>query len=151
MHLYICCKTLSDERVLFIKATTSHIFNVMPKVSILPANKINPSLPSVFAIFSCFVIYSLISFAKSLFLRLIHNTLYFLRILSSFISSSKHFEISLILSLGRNQICVKGVRVSLSEHIFKIRENIDLSPFLKSTSLFEPEIKRNTVFTSFSN
>ena len=123
----------------------------MPKISILPANKIKPSLPSAFAIFSCFVISSLISFAKSLFLRLIHNTLYFLRTLSSFISCSKHFEISLILSLGRNQICVKGVRVSLSEHIFKIRENIDLSPFLKSTSLFEPDIKRKMVLTSFSN
>ena len=93
IHLYICCNTLSEDSVLFIKITRSHKFNVIPNVSILPARRIKPNLPLLFASVSFLLISSLISFANSLLLRFIHNILYFLRILSSSINFSKHKEI----------------------------------------------------------
>ena len=105
MHLYICCKTLSDDNVLFIKNTTSHISIVIPRDNILPTNKINPSFLASLDFNSILLIASLTSFlGKFSFLRLIHITPYFINSVSSFINFSKHKDISLILSHGKNQI-----------------------------------------------
>ena len=56
------------------------------------------------------------------------RTSYFLSILSSFINFSKHNDISLILSEGKNHICVNGFLVSISEQILFILEKIVFSP-----------------------
>jgi len=86
-------------------------------------------------------------FTSFLFLRFTHNTSYFLRILLSSINFLRHSDISLILSEGKNHICVNGLLLYFSKQILFILVNIVFSPYC---SLYEAEIYLKIVLTLFS-